>query len=192
MFIKVIMLFLLVIAGTSFTFQGLTLTVQNFHWTSLVEVIAIFILMVLFPCIYLITFIRNYRLWKFTEIDKLLSVIKEKVEPTKKSKEQGIKVIKKNKEFFISEVTGLHTFFIFAFYRKERIETTDIQRVKEISDKKQNKNVLFFCTGHIDRTAKDYARNLDIKFVFEDYRYIGDFNIKKYFVAPQKKTVKNS
>ena len=184
------MLFLLVMAGTSFTFQGLTIILQSFHWTSFIEVVAIFILMVLFPCLYLVSVIRTYRLWKFAEVDKLLETLKEKVESSKKNKELelGIKTIKKSKQFFVTEVFGLHTQFLFFFYRKERIEITDIQKVEETSKSKGNKNVLLFCTGHIDREAKKYSRDTGIKFIFEDYRSVGDFNIKKYLLAPQKKT----
>ncbi len=185
MIVKAVMLLLLIIAGLSLTIQGMVYLLTEFVWTSILEIASIFILMVLFPSLYLASHTINYRLWKYASLDKVIHTLDKKTKSLIKDPSQGLKVIKKKNDFFLAEVKGLHTKFFFVLYRIEKLEISHIELlINEISSKSEN--ILIFCTGVVGKEVKNHIKNLKYNIIIEDYKNVGDFNLKKYFVAPSK------
>lgn len=188
--VKSTMLLLLIIAGLSLTGNGLTALVNDFFWGNLLEVVSVFMLMTFFPTIYLWNLISNYRFWKYNDLDKLLKNLNSKLEKYQNDT-KGLELIKKGKDFFLAFVTGVHTKFIFAYFRKDKLDKKDIEWIISKAKEKGNENILIFCTGTLTKEAKELTKDSPYSFIVEDYRNIGDFNLKRYFTAPKKVSPKN-
>lgn len=183
--VKSTMLLLLIIAGLSLTGHGLLSLLEDFFWGNLLEVVSVFILMVFFPALYLWNLIANYKFWQYKEIDQLIRELTAKFRENPNSCD-SIKMIKKGKSYFTVFVKGLHTKFIFSYFRKDKLEITDIQKTISIAKEIGTENILIFCTGTVSKEAKELVKNSAYSIEIEDYRSKGDFNLKRYFTAPMK------
>lgn len=184
------MLFLLIIAGLSLTGHGVLALLKDFFWGNLLEVLSVFMLMVFFPTVYLWNLLSNYRFWKYQKLDKVLVELSSKLNKYQ-GRTKGLELVKKGKDFFLTYVNGLHTKFIFAYYRKDKLDVKDIEWILSKAKEMGNENILIFCTGTLTKEAKELTRESTYKIIIEDYRNIGDFNLKRYFTAPKKVNPQN-